>query len=132
MRQRDKARRGEERWGGRGHGAWALLAKAAWQGARQEPQEVLGCGAERSPHSLGSSLGFPFPGAPLLHPLGSVGGSFSLYQGTREVCAASIDPLLSPPPTSPLLDSRPLQLRLLEQPNQGERSLLTSGPQEFL
>lgn len=51
--------------GGRGHGAWALGARAAWRGARREPREAAARRAEKSPlasqcprHSL---LLHPYP-----------------------------------------------------------------------
>lgn len=54
---------GEGRRGGRGHSAWALLAGAAWRGARREPREASGCGAEKPP------LASQFPGLPFApHP----------------------------------------------------------------
>lgn len=92
MKRGEARRRGA---GGREHRVWALGARAAWRGARREPREAAGRRAEKSP--LASQvLRHSLP----LHPYPTRReGSGSLCQGTRDVRAASDDPVLPPPLT---------------------------------
>lgn len=103
-----------------------VISKGCLAGSKAKAAGRLGLRSGEVPRSLGSSLGFPLPGASSPSHLAVPGerGSFSLFLGTRDLGAASVDPLLSPPPTPPLLYARPLQLRLLGVSKLGEEEPL--------